>query len=90
MGFLPLVGGQIHHIRGAGYLIVDQIVNRRHGSKVSTIWQYGMELRALYSSKLDKYWLCSSLQCERAFSSVKKLITPERNSLGDNITEALF
>ena len=29
------------------------------------------------------------LECERAFSSAKKLITPERNLLGDNIIEAL-
>lgn len=38
---------QIHHIRGARYLAVDQTANRRHGSQVSKIWQYGMELRAL-------------------------------------------
>jgi hAT family C-terminal dimerisation region len=31
----------------------------------------------------------TSCECERAFSSAKKLITPERNSLGDNIIEAL-
>ena len=27
-------------------------------------------------------------ECERVFSSAKKLITPERNRLGENITEA--
>jgi hypothetical protein len=31
----------------------------------------------------------TSCDCEQAFSSAKKLITPERNSLGDNIIEAL-
>ena len=31
----------------------------------------------------------ASCECERAFNSAKKLITPERNSLGDNISEAL-
>ena len=31
----------------------------------------------------------TSCECERAFSNAKKLITPERNSLGDNIIEAL-
>jgi hypothetical protein len=37
---------QIHHIRGVRYLVVDQSANRRHNSKVSKIWQDGMELRA--------------------------------------------
>jgi hypothetical protein len=49
---------QIHHIGGARYLVVDQTANRRHNSKVSKIWQYGTELRALDSPKLEKYWLC--------------------------------
>lgn len=40
---------QIHHIGGTRYLMVDRTANRRHGSKVSKIWQYGMELRALDS-----------------------------------------
>jgi hAT family C-terminal dimerisation region len=31
----------------------------------------------------------TSCECERAFSSAKKLITPERNSLADDIIEAL-
>jgi hAT family C-terminal dimerisation region len=31
----------------------------------------------------------TSCECERDFSSIKKLITPERNTLGDNIIEAL-
>jgi hypothetical protein len=31
----------------------------------------------------------TSCECERAFSSAKKLITPERNSLADNLIEAL-
>jgi hypothetical protein len=31
----------------------------------------------------------TSCECERAFSSAKKLITPERNLLGDNIIGAL-
>jgi hypothetical protein len=29
-----------------------------------------------------------SVRCERAFSSAKKLITPERNQLGEDIIEA--
>ena len=35
--------------------MVDQTANRPYNSKVSKIW-YGMELRALDSSNLDKYW----------------------------------
>jgi hypothetical protein len=31
----------------------------------------------------------TSCECERGFNSAKKLITPGRNSLGDNIIEAL-
>jgi hypothetical protein len=31
----------------------------------------------------------TSCECERAFSSAKKLTTPERNLLGDDIIEAL-
>jgi hypothetical protein len=31
----------------------------------------------------------TSYECEQALSSAKKLITPERNLLGDNIIEAL-
>jgi hypothetical protein len=40
---------QIHHIEGEGarYLVVDQSANWRHNSKVSKIWQDGMEVRAL-------------------------------------------
>ena len=60
---------QIHHIKGARYLAVDQTANRRHSSQVSKIWQYGIELRALDSPKLDKYWLCH--QCLPAIQIYK-------------------
>jgi hypothetical protein len=56
-------------IQSKRYLRVDQSANKRHNSKVSKIWQYGSELRAL--------------------DTPKKLITPERNSLADNIIETL-
>jgi hypothetical protein len=49
----------IQLINGKRYLTVDQSANQCHGSKVSKIWQYGTELRALDSNRLDKYWLCS-------------------------------
>jgi hypothetical protein len=50
---------QVHHIGGIRYLVVYQSANRRYHSKVSNIWQDGMELRALNSANLDKYWLCN-------------------------------
>jgi hypothetical protein len=31
----------------------------------------------------------TSCECERAFSSAKRLITPDRNALGDDLIEAL-
>jgi len=49
---------QVHHIRGLTYLVVDQTANRHFNSKISKIWQYEIELRALNSPNLDKYWLC--------------------------------
>jgi hAT family C-terminal dimerisation region len=33
--------------------------------------------------------LATSCKCERVFSSTKRLITPDRNSLGDELVEAL-
>ena len=53
----PAEQQQIRHIGGVRYLAVDQTANRRQGSKVSKIWLYGAELRALDSPNLDKYWL---------------------------------
>ena len=50
---------QVHHIGGIRYLAVDQSANRRHSSKVSKVWQDGLELRTLDISNLDKYWLCN-------------------------------
>jgi hypothetical protein len=46
-------------------------------SKVSKIWQYGIELRALNSSNLDKYWLCH--QCLPA-TQIYKIGSSEGNS----------
>jgi hypothetical protein len=46
--------------------------------------------RALQRWTLDIFACpATSCECERAFSNVKKPITPERNSPGDNIIEAL-
>jgi hypothetical protein len=45
----------IRTIDGKRYLEVDQSANRRAGSKISPIWQYGLELRAMDSPSLDKY-----------------------------------
>ena len=48
-----------------------------------------MELRGLDSLKLDKSPLCHQCNASESFNNLKKLITPERNSLGSNIIEAL-
>jgi len=48
----------IRTINGKRYLEVDQSANQRAGSKISSIWQHGLELRAMDSPNLDKYWLC--------------------------------
>jgi hypothetical protein len=45
-------------IEGRKYLVVEQSANLRKGSKMSKIWRYGRELRALDTPKLDKHWLC--------------------------------
>jgi hypothetical protein len=42
---------QVHHVGGIRYLVV---ANRRYSSKVSKIWQDGMELRTLDTTNLDK------------------------------------
>jgi hypothetical protein len=44
---------------------------------VSKIWQYGIELRALDSPKLDKYWLCH--QCLPT-TQIYKIISSVSNS----------
>jgi hypothetical protein len=68
---------QVHHNRVVRYLVVDQTANRRPNSKVSKIWQYGMELRALDSPSLDKYWL--RYQCLPA-TQIYKITGPDGNS----------
>ena len=40
-------------------LEIDQSANRRAGSKISLIWQHGLEMWAMNSPNLDKYRLCS-------------------------------
>jgi hypothetical protein len=42
-------------IEGRKYLVVEQSANLRKGSKMSKIWRYRRELRALDTPKLDKY-----------------------------------
>ena len=68
---------QIHHIEGIRYLAVDQTANRRQGLKISKIWLYEMELRALDSLHLDKYWLCH--QC-LSTTQIYKIISSDDNS----------
>ena len=45
----------------------------------STLFQFAFDI--LFCSAM-------SVECERVFSSAKKLITPERNHLGEDIVEA--
>jgi hypothetical protein len=57
---MPLVNSRsqgllVRLIYGKRYLEVDQTANQRHQSKISKIWQYGTEIRALYTDNLDKY-----------------------------------
>jgi len=85
---------QIHRIGGTRYLVVDQTANRRHGSKVSKIWQYGMISKKPFLPCNAGPSMYSPAQQHPANASEplavqRKLITPERNLLGDNITEAL-
>jgi hypothetical protein len=49
----------VRTIGGKRYLEIDQSANRRAGSKISLIWQHGLEIWAMDSPNLDKYWLCS-------------------------------
>jgi hypothetical protein len=70
-------------IQGRRYLKVDQSANKRNGSKVSKIWQHGQWAFDTLSCP------ATSCECERVFSSTKKLITPERNKLQDDTIEAL-
>ena len=87
---------QICHIGGVRYLVVDQT-----GSAIPAterfdpiVWWSQPDIEEAFPT-LQRWALdifacpAKSCECERAFSSVKKLITPERNSLGDNIIEAL-
>ena len=59
-------------INGEKYLEVDQSANRRAGSKISPIWQHGLELRAMDSPNLDKYWLCGLCPSQTAIMKITK------------------
>jgi hypothetical protein len=71
----------IQLINGKRYLTVDQSANQRHGSKVSKIWQYGTELRALDRNRLDKHWLCSLCLPTR---HLNKITSTDGNTWWDN------
>src|SRR3954453_6771007 len=59
-------------INGKRYLEVDQSANQRAGSKISPIWQHGLELRAMDSPNLDKYWLCGLCPSQTAIMKITK------------------
>jgi hypothetical protein len=62
----------IRTINGQRYLEVDQSANRRAGSKISPIWQHGLELRAMDSPNLDKYWLCGLCPLKSVIMKITK------------------
>jgi hypothetical protein len=72
-----LAAPTVHRISGARYIVVDQSANRQNNSKISKIWQYGTEMRALDSNNLDKYWLCH--QCLPT-TQIYKINSPDGNS----------
>jgi hypothetical protein len=52
-------------------------------------WNNRGSFPTLYQAALDKLAIpAMSVECERVFSSAKKMITPARNRLGDDIIEA--
>jgi hypothetical protein len=59
-------------IDGRRYLEVDQSANRRAGSKISLIWQHGLELRLMDSPEFDKYWLCSLCPSQTTVMKITK------------------
>jgi hAT family C-terminal dimerisation region len=62
-------------------------------ASAATVWWAGMsgkgDFPTLFQYALDTLSCpAMSTECERVFSSAKKLITPERNQLGEDIIEA--
>jgi hypothetical protein len=52
-------------------------------------WSNQSTFLTLFQAALDKLVIpAMSAECERVFSSAGKMITPERNRLGDDIIEA--
>jgi hypothetical protein len=72
----------IRTVNGLRYLEVDQTANRRNGSKILKIWQYGTELRSLDTSGMEKYWICSLCPSRKV---IFKILSSGNNS---NITTA--
>jgi hypothetical protein len=64
-----------------------------HLSRLSIQWRAGMagpdDFPTLFQYALNTlYCPAMSTECERMFNSTKKLITPERNALAEDIIEA--
>jgi hypothetical protein len=55
------------------------------------LWEIlGQDLPSIRQWAFDTFACpATSCECERVFSSAKRLITPDRNSLGDELIEAL-
>ena len=65
--------------RGEQFLIVNHTANQRNGSEVSRIWLHSGERRRMDNRSNDRYW---------RRNHCKKLLTPERNQLMEDIIEA--
>jgi len=50
---------ELSSVMGTETLKVDQTANLHNQSKMSLIWDYGCELRALDTPGFEKYWLYS-------------------------------
>jgi hypothetical protein len=70
-------------VDGRKFLKVDHAANIRMwndaAEKYPTLHRYALDTLAIPAT---------STECERIFSSAKKLVTPERNRLSDDIIEA--
>ena len=62
----------VRTIGGKRYLEIDQPTNHRAGSKISLIWQHGLEVRAMDSPNLDKYWLCTLCPTKTTLMKITK------------------
>src|SRR3954447_15117774 len=68
-------------VNGEQFFKVDHAANIRMGTTVDypTLFQYALDTLAIPAT---------ATECESTFSSAKKLVTPERDRLADDVIEA--